>query len=118
MRSTADVELGRKTEMKYSGQYERQTDPFSDFRRRALEARKARLSAADRAMLRIGSAMASSAWARLAVVAYLLAMHLLVFAVLLRSAHHRSTVVHTEDWMHARGGATTLGTHAAVTEGT
>jgi CASP C terminal len=113
-RSAVDAEAGRKTEVKYAGQYERRLDPFSEFQGRAREARKAKMSAADRAMLRIGGAMAGSAWVRLAVAGYLLAMHCLVFLVLLRSAHHRSDVVHAHDLLHARGGAMALGTHDAL----
>lgn len=99
-------EVGRRTVDKYASQYERQLDPFQEFKGQAREARRARMHTADRALLQIGGMMAGSALLRLMVVIYLLAMHLLVLVVLLRSAHHRSAHLHVHEWAHLRDGET------------
>lgn len=80
-------------ESRYGAAYEDSlgpSNPWEQFREEEKARRVASLSAGERGLVVVGSALLSSKIARLFALGYLSAMHLLVFAVLLRLAqmHH------------------------------
>lgn len=74
-------------ETKYSREYERGLDPFSEFKGKQRDSSKLKMNVADRAVHILGQLVVGHKWARLALVAYLILVHLLVFGVLMRAAH-------------------------------
>jgi len=85
----SDVESGH-IENKYDTAYEAKINPFSDWKQREKAARKTQLSVADRMMYEFGQFISSSQKARMFVVAYGVALHLMVFFVIARWGHGSS----------------------------
>lgn len=87
----ADVERGEsEVERRYSAQYEDKLNPFREFQGQQKERSRRAMSLPDRAMYSVAQLVFGSPVTRAAVFAYLLLLHLLVFAALTRMTHHGS----------------------------
>lgn len=83
-------------EGKYSKEYERGLDPFSEFKGKQRDSSKLKMNAADKAVHILGQLVVGHKWARLALVGYLILLHILVFGVLTRVAHaHEHAVTYS-----------------------
>lgn len=90
-RKHGDVESGSDAEKKYEGIYKEGINPFKEFQGQERERQKKQLNFVDKAMYLVGQLIFGNKTARLVTFAYLLALHVLVFATLMRMTHHSSS---------------------------
>ncbi|KAK9917963.1 hypothetical protein WJX75_000085 [Coccomyxa subellipsoidea] len=88
-----DVGAG-DVESRYTKEYEEALNPFTDFRDRERSARKRQLSPVDRMLYEIGQIVSGSKGARLVVMVYMVALHMLVFWVMARWSHRHADAGH------------------------
>ncbi|BDA49351.1 Protein CASP [Coccomyxa sp. Obi] len=81
-------------ESRYTREYEEALNPFTDFRDRERSARKRQLSPVDRVLFEIGQIVSGSKGARLVVMVYVVALHMLVFWVMARWSHRHAGAGH------------------------
>eukprot|EP00884_Botryococcus_braunii_P002856 jgi/Botrbrau1/12571/Bobra.0169s0105.1 len=81
-----DAEKG-DVEGRYQKAYEERINPFGDFRDKEKAARKQKMNVADRVMYEFGQIISGSQAARIFVMVYSAALHVLVFYTLARHSH-------------------------------
>lgn len=89
------AEAGQKVEEKYLQEYEKRLDPFSEFKGKVKEGRQRQMPIADKLVYIFSHVLFGSRVARLAIVVYVLLMHILTFFVLF-------TVTHSRDGLSSR----------------
>lgn len=82
-----DAERGAEVVGRYLKQYEEGVNPFSAFRQRERTHAARNLPLTDRAAYRLTATMASSRFARFALLAYALLLHCVIFFVMARGVH-------------------------------
>ncbi|CAL8464232.1 g3767 [Coccomyxa elongata] len=81
-------------ESRYTWEYEEALNPFTDFRDKERTARRRQLSPVDRVLFEIGQIVSGSKGARLVVMVYVVALHMLVFWVMARWSHRHAGAGH------------------------
>jgi CASP C terminal len=87
--SLSAAEAGQSAEDRYSREYEKKLDPFSEFRGRVRDSSRAQMPVADKIVYLVGQLVFGSRAARLAVVLYFALMHFFTFSVLATVSHSR-----------------------------
>lgn len=98
------AEAGQKVEEKYLQEYEKRLDPFSEFKGKVKEGRQRQMPIPDKLVYIFSHVLFGSRMARLAVVVYILLMHILTFIVLFTVTHSRSSLS-SRDWHCSRSAA-------------
>eukprot|EP00892_Ulva_mutabilis_P003056 jgi/Ulvmu1/12751/UM095_0056.1 len=98
------AEAGQKVEEKYLQEYEQRLDPFSEFKGKVKEGRQRQMPIADKLVYIFGHVLFGSRFARLAIVVYVMLMHVFTFLVLFSVTHSRDGIS-ARDWHCSRSAA-------------